>query len=199
MNSTRKSPQSLFLLVFAALLIILFSYFICTHKKNIAKNQDKKKSFLKSQDENKWFPMRLKIPKINVDAAVEYVGLTAKGTMDVPINTIDVGWFKFGSHPGEKGSAVIAGHFDGEDGTSGVFTNLDKLKKGDKLYINYANGVSLSFVVQGSRIYNPGQAPDVFSSSDSAHLNLVTCDGIWDSFAKSYNKRLVVFSDISNK
>jgi len=39
-------------------------------------------------------------------------------------------------------------------------------------------------------------ATDVFSSTDGkAHLNLVTCDGIWNKNTAQYSQRLVVFAD----
>ncbi len=139
--------------------------------------------------------MRLKIPRINVDAAIEYVGVTPRGAMEVPNNTADVGWFKLGPRPGEKGSAVISGHFDGKNGEAGVFNNLHKLEKGDKLYIKDGKGTTTAFVVRESRTYDPGYAEEVFSLNDSVHLNLVTCDGIWDKNKKNYTKRLVVFAD----
>jgi sortase (surface protein transpeptidase) len=72
------------------------------------------------------------MPAINVNAGIQPLDVTPGGEMEVPTKTFDVGWFKFGSHPGEKGSAVIAGHFDGENGEAGVFANLYKLKKRDK-------------------------------------------------------------------
>jgi LPXTG-site transpeptidase (sortase) family protein len=143
-------------------------------------------------------PVRLIIPAINVNAKTQYVGVTSKGAMEVPSNATDVGWFKLGPRPGERGSAVIAGHFDGENGEAGVFINLYKLKKGDKLYIEDDKGKTMSFIVRESRIYDPGYANDVFNGSDSAHLNLVTCDGVWDGTKKSYSKRLVVFADITH-
>jgi LPXTG-site transpeptidase (sortase) family protein len=142
-------------------------------------------------------PLHLKIPAIKVDAAIEDVGVTPGGAMAVPGNTAQVGWFKLGPRPGEKGSAVIAGHFDGVNGEPEVFYNLYKLKKGDKLYIEESNGTSVTFIVREIRTYNSGYADEVFSSSDSAHLNLVTCDGVWDGVKKSYSKRLVVFADIA--
>ncbi|MCX6794188.1 MAG: class F sortase [Candidatus Gottesmanbacteria bacterium] len=142
--------------------------------------------------------MRLRIPSINVNAAIEQVGVTPKGEMDVPGNIADVGWFKPGSRPGEKGSAVIAGHFNGENGEAGVFFDLYKLKEGDTLSIEDDKGTTITFVVRESRIYNLGYAEEVFSSNDTAHLNLVTCDGVWDGANKSYSKRLVIFADITN-
>lgn len=141
--------------------------------------------------------MRLKIPAINVDASIQNVGTTSGGEMEVPSNTNDVGWFKLGPTPGENGSAVISGHFDGKNGEAGVFADLYKLKKGDKLFVENSGGKTTSFVVRESRTYDPGYAEEVFSSSDGAHLNLITCDGVWDGTKKSYNKRLVIFTDIA--
>jgi len=140
-------------------------------------------------------PIRLIIPKINVDTLIEDMGVTATGTMEVPDNAINVGWFKLGPQPGQRGSAIIAGHFDGKNGEKGVFTDLDKLKKGDKITIKDSNGASVVFIVREIRIYDPGYANNVFSASESAHLNLITCDGIWNGTKKSYDKRLVVFAD----
>jgi LPXTG-site transpeptidase (sortase) family protein len=142
-------------------------------------------------------PMRLIIPAININADIQPLGVTPRGEMEIPSNTFDVGWFKLGSRPGEKGSAVIAGHFDGENGEAGVFSNLYELKSGDKLYIEDGKGTVTPFVVRESRTYDPGYAEEVFNSDDSSHLNLVTCDGQWDGAKKSYNKRLVVFADIT--
>ena len=53
------------------------------------------------------------------------------------------------------------------------------------------------FVVRKIQSYDPGEdASEVFVSNDGKpHLNLITCDGVWDKQAKQYSKRLVVFSD----
>jgi LPXTG-site transpeptidase (sortase) family protein len=191
--------RSLLLSVFAILALIFFVSLIQQQVQNTTIHSQDKKQILadETRNKNKGFPMRLKIPRINVDAAVEYVGVTSKGSMDVPINTHDVGLFKFGAYPGENGSAVIAGHYNGTIGENGVFVNLNELKKGDKVYINYANGINLTYLVRESRLYDPGFAKDVFGENSGNHLNLVTCDGVWDATKKSYSKRLVVFTDIS--
>lgn len=143
-------------------------------------------------------PVRLIIPAISVNAGIQSVGITPKGEMGVPDNTVDVGWFDLGPQPGQTGSAVIAGHVDGENSEVGAFTNLYKLKGGDKLYVETNKGASIAFIVRESRTYNPGYADEVFSRSDGTHLNLITCDGVWDGVKKSYNKRLVIFTDIAN-
>jgi LPXTG-site transpeptidase (sortase) family protein len=143
-------------------------------------------------------PTRLKIPSINVSAAIKYVGLTSQGAMDVPKGPADVALFSLGPRPGEVGSAVISGHFGPwKNGGGSVFDNLNKLKKGDKLYVVDGKGVTVSFMVRESRSYDPnGDASGVFGSNDGkAHLNLVTCEGTWIKAQKTYTNRLVIFAD----
>lgn len=143
-------------------------------------------------------PVRLKIPKINVDTAIEYVGLTANGAMDVPKNPDNVAWFEFGPRPGDNGSAIIAGHYGHwKNGKGSVFDDLNKLQVGDSLVVEDEKGATATFVVRTSRIYDPrADASDVFSSNDGkSHLNLVTCEGVWNKVSKSYSERLVVFTD----
>lgn len=141
-------------------------------------------------------PMRLRIPAIKVEANIEEVGVNTKGEMEVPGNILEVGWFKVGPKPGEKGSAVISGHFDGKNNEAGVFVNLDKLKVGDKVYIEDNDGSSHSFVVREARTYVPGYADEVFGKGESVHLNLITCDGVWDGTKKSFSRRLVIYTDL---
>ena len=142
-------------------------------------------------------PIRLRIPNINVDAIVEYVGIAPDGSMGVPPGPSDVGWFDLGPRPGDIGSAVIAGHEGWKNGIPAVFDNLYNLVKGDKIYVEDETGTTTIFVVREFRIY--GQNDDasyVFTSSDGkAHLNLITCSGVWNTTEKSRPNRLVVFAD----
>ena len=142
-------------------------------------------------------PTRIQIPKINVDAVLEYVGLTSQGAMDVPKGPTDAAWFDLGPRPGENGSAVIAGHEGWKNGIAAVFDNLYKLQKGDKVYIKDEKGATTTFVVREVRTYGQNDdASGVFSLSDGkAHLNLITCEGVWNKTQKSYSNRLVVFTD----
>lgn len=141
-------------------------------------------------------PVRLMIDAIKVDAAIQSVGINKTGEMAVPSKTSEVGWFAFGPRPGERGSAVIAGHLDGENGEPGVFSNLSKLKRGDKLAVEDSRGITRHFVVQEIRSYKPGPAQEVFNQQDSSHLNLITCEGDFDKTNNTYSQRLVVFADI---
>jgi LPXTG-site transpeptidase (sortase) family protein len=142
-------------------------------------------------------PVRLAIPKINVNAAIEYLGLTPQGAMAVPAGPKDAAWFDLGPYPGKTGSAVIAGHEGWKDGVEAVFDDLYKLHIGDKVYVGNEQGATTTFVVSGIQTYGQnGDAADIFSSSDGkAHLNLITCEGTWNAAEKSYSNRLVVFTD----
>lgn len=142
-------------------------------------------------------PIRLKIPSLNVDASIEYVGLTPEGAMDVPEGPANVAWFNLGPRPGETGSAVVAGHEGWKNGIPAVFDNLNKLRKGDKIYVEDEKGTTTIFVVREYRTYGENyNASDVFySDGGTSRLNLVTCEGVWNKSRKSYSNRYVVFTD----
>lgn len=142
------------------------------------------------------FPTRLIIPSINVDAAVQNIGLAADGSIGAPNGPYDVAWFDLGSKPGETGSAIISGHYGKWlSGANSVFDNLNKLKKGDKIYVKDDKGNTVAFTVQSSKIYNSNQTvPDLFKSTGKG-LNLITCNGTWIQSQKTYSNRLVIYAE----
>jgi len=143
-------------------------------------------------------PSRLKIPKINIDVALEHVGLTTQGAVDMPKGRSNGAWFDLSPRPGENGNAIITGHYGywGKDEPA-IFNDLYKLQKGDKLYIEDEKGTIIIFIVRELQIYDRDEyAPGVFNSGDGkAHLNLITCDGSWIVSQKTYSNRLIVFTD----
>lgn len=142
-------------------------------------------------------PVRLKIPKINVDAAIDYVGVTPQGELGVPKGPTSAAWYKLGPRPGEQGNAVIDGHFGYKDNIAAIFDNLNKLQKGDNVYVLDEKGKTATFVVRKLQTYGKNEdSSGIFVSSDGkAHLNLITCQGTWSETQKSYSDRLVVFAD----
>lgn len=142
-------------------------------------------------------PVRIKIPKLNINTNLADVGLTLQGAVDAPKTPTIAAWFNLGPRPGEKGSSVIVGHYGWKNGVPAVFDNLHKLQKGDKIYIQDENMVTSTFVVTGSQSYlQKANTNKIFFSSDGkSHLNLITCGGVWSKVDKSYSKRIVVFTD----
>lgn len=117
--------------------------------------------------------------------------------MNVEKDPDKVAWYEFGPRPGENGSAVIAGHYGWIGNKGSVFNDLHTLKKGDELSVIDVKGNNIVFVVRESRKYDPNaDATIVFKSNDGkAHLNLITCEGVWIESQKTYSDRLVVFTD----
>lgn len=191
------SGRTLITIIFAGLVFFLALIFYFSLKSPAPINEQESASLL-AGEASFGLPVRLKIPGISVDSAVESLGLASDGTMDIPKGPDDVAWFNLGSRPGENGSAVMAGHYGTwKNGKGSVFDNLHKLHKGDKIYVEDDNSAITTFIVRESRSYNPqADATDIFSSNDGkSHLNLVTCEGAWNKDSKSYPQRLVVFTD----
>ena len=144
-------------------------------------------------------PVRIIIPAIKVNAFVEKVGLKSDGEVDVPKNPIDAAWFDQSPIPGDIGNAVIDGHYGWKNNMPVVFDSLHALKIGDKIYIDNGSGATTIFVVDKVVIYSEhDSATNVFESTDGkAHLNIITCGGVWNRLTKSYSDRIVVFSDLA--
>lgn len=147
---------------------------------------------------NPRWPSRLIIPNISVNANVQYVGINAKGGMGTPAGFSDVAWYKGGTIPGDTGSAVIDGHVDNGLGLSGVFKHLEDVHIGDDVYVVQNDGDKLHFRVIDVQLYPYDDAPSdaIFNRTDAAHLNLITCSGDWVGSEKTYNKRLVIYTEL---
>lgn len=143
-------------------------------------------------------PETISIPKINVQATVESVGMDSQGRMDVPKNAVDTAWYSPGFRPGTKGSAVIDGHYDRVTGAPAVFWNLKLLTTGDTIIVTDNNGKKYTFAVTQLTKYPDNNFPikQVFAASDIPLLNLITCNGVWDNVSKNYSDRLVVYSKL---
>lgn len=142
-------------------------------------------------------PARLIIPSIGVDANVQYVGISKHGTMAVPTNYTDVGWYRYGAVPGRAGSAVMAGHLDNGFGLAGVFKRLDELKIGDEIVVLDQSGKRMHFKVVNTGVLDSStnDTEKVFGGdSSTSRLNIITCEGTWQPEKKSYSERRIVYS-----
>lgn len=135
---------------------------------------------------------------IGVDAQVESVGLAADGAMDVPKNYDNVAWYNLGAKPGALGNAVIDGHVDSKTGPA-VFWDLRKLRPGDEVLVLGSDGVERRFVVTALQVYKRDAAPleRIFGAAPGVHLNLITCDGVFDRTRKEYDSNLIVYTDFA--
>jgi len=144
------------------------------------------------------YPSRLQIPKLQVDANVQKAGIAKSGNIAVPSNFTDVAWYKYGSLPGQAGSAVMDGHVDNALSLPGVFKHLGTLAKGDNIYVQTVGGTQLHFVVSDVEIYPVADVPmtDITRTVGPPRLVLITCDGAWVQSQKMYDQRLVVYASL---
>lgn len=141
-------------------------------------------------------PSRLIIPTLNLTANVQHVGIGQSGNMAVPTNYKDAGWYRYGTVPGYRGSAVIDGHVDNGLGLGAVFHNIDSLVRGDTIVVVAHDGTEQIFEVESVVTYPREAVPleRLFNRTDRPRLNLITCGGDWDAVAKSYDQRVVVYA-----
>lgn len=143
-------------------------------------------------------PVRIKIPSIDVDAAIQQVGTTTQGNIGVPTNFKDAAWYAKGVTPGRPGQAIIDGHYDDNFGMPAVFGRLSKVHVGEDIFIDTKEGVTLHFKVTGvemldtdhipaRRLFPPTPSPDAPST-----VVLITCGGRWIALSKTYDKRVFV-------
>jgi len=159
---------------------------------NISPLVGAKKTVVSKQMEET-YGMRIVIPKMKVDAGIVEVGLTNTGNMAAPKNFSDVGWYKYGTFPGDTGSAVLAGHVDNGIALPAVFKKLDQLEIGDDIYIRTKEGKELHFIITGEKTYAYDENPaEVFEDNSGKYIKLITCVGSIIRELRTHSQRLVV-------
>jgi sortase (surface protein transpeptidase) len=142
-------------------------------------------------------PLRLIIPSLGVDAAVEDVGVDPAGAMATPHDIWNVGWFSPGPAPGAPGDAVVDGHL-GLPGYPLVFNALGRLRVGDLVRVTGADGRNRDFTVSSISAWPAASHPTgLFDTSGPARLSLITCDGAYYPGSRTYADRLVVEADFT--
>src|SRR5262249_50484828 len=139
-------------------------------------------------------PGSLSLPAIGGHTRPIRLGLTAQGTLQVPVSTTMAGWYTAGPRPGQPGPAVIAGHIDSRLGP-GVFFRLRLLRPGDRVFIRRADGTMAVFGVYAEQSYAKDRFPTqrVYGPAPGAELRLITCGGTFDAATGPYLGHIVVY------
>lgn len=142
-------------------------------------------------------PVSLQVPAIGVSTSLSALSLNATGTVQVPTDYEQPGWYQLGPTPGQIGSAVILGHVDTFQGPA-VFFRLRTLAAGDQIEVTLADGVVVRFAVSTVAQYTKAQFPDqeVYASHGYSGLQLVTCGGTFDSQTGHYLSNIVVYTTL---
>ncbi|WP_128376794.1 class F sortase [Streptomyces cavernae] len=144
-------------------------------------------------------PDRIRIPSIRVDAPLTGLGLTARGSLDVPPPEQRnlAGWYEAGTTPGERGTAIVAGHVDNADGPA-VFYALGALKRGSTIEVERRDGSTAVFTVDAVEVYDARNFPDelVYGTAAGPELRVITCGGGY-SEKTGYQGNVVVFAHLT--
>ena len=142
-------------------------------------------------------PVRLRIPAIGMSVSLSTLGLNRDGTVQVPTNFQEAGWFRLGPSPGQMGSAVILGHVDSYKGPA-AFYRLSSLRAGDQVDVSLVGGAVAHFVVKTMATYAKKNFPaqQVYGSHGYSGLQLVTCGGQFDSQTGHYLSNVVAYTSL---
>ena len=130
----------------------------------------------------------LEIPVLKLKLPV--VGVPMKNrTWDVNWLLDQAGWLEGSAFPGYSGNSVLTSHVTLPYGQPGPFTDLHKLKTGDKVFVHSYGELYIYEVKSISERH--ATDPAILQHEEKSWLTLVTCADYSES-AETYLKRLVV-------
>ena len=141
-------------------------------------------------------PDRLEIPAIGVDAPVSPTGVQAGGTLAIPPDPADVGWWAGGGYPGgPSGAVVLAGHIDSAASGPGALFRLGDVRPGQSVTV-VAGGRAYRYRVAAVRAYAKDtlSASAIFGQQVSSRLVIVSCGGPFDTATGHYLDNIVAYA-----
>lgn len=145
-------------------------------------------------------PVRLRIPAIGVDTPLMRLGLASDGSVQVPPVTADdrAGWYQYSPTPGQIGPSVILGHATVGAYGDGVFRQLARLRRGERIVARLENGTTAVFAVGSVRTVAKADFPvdAVYGDVDRPELRLITCGG--PRTGDGYRDNVIVFAALSS-
>lgn len=143
-------------------------------------------------------PRALYIQKLNIAARIMPMTTTAGDSIQAPINIHDSGWYEKSAKPDQPGAMFIDGHASGAT-RMGLFAYIDTLKVGDSVVVEKGDGTRLAYEVKKVESV-PKDSVDMSSvlspyDAGTKGLNLMTCTGTWIPSEKTYDHRVVVYTE----
>ncbi|WP_328495745.1 class F sortase [Streptomyces sp. NBC_00414] len=146
-------------------------------------------------------PVGLRIPAVDVDTKVMRLGLAPDGSVQVPPIEADdrAGWYRHSPTPGQVGPSVILGHVTVGGYGDGVFHDLARLRRGDRIETRLENGTAAEFTVSAVRTVAQAEFPtdDVYGDTGRPELRLITCGG--PRSGDGYRDSVIVFAELSQE
>jgi LPXTG-site transpeptidase (sortase) family protein len=141
-------------------------------------------------------PVKLVIPKIDVDNPVVPVWTEPDGKMEAPKTAEDVGWWA-GRKAG-KGNLLLDGHHDW-NGRTGSFYRLPELEPGDEIIVKGKTPEeTLTYRVVWLKNFDRKiDATDLLGNKGKRQIaTLITCGGTFDTIARTRRERVVARAEL---
>ncbi|MEO7752666.1 MAG: class F sortase [Terracoccus sp.] len=139
-------------------------------------------------------PTRLEIPRLKVGMTIQPVGVASDGEMALPGDPADLGWYAYGSRPGDAaGATVLAAHLDYPGYGRGPLAAAEELRPGDTLSVRSGSTVRRYAVTAVRHVAKKSlDLEALFARDGPARIHLVTCGGDFDRSTRSYDENVVV-------
>lgn len=143
-------------------------------------------------------PRKIVFPTLSKSGFIQQVGIDKENKIAVPTNIHFAGWYINSVKPGQKGLSILDGHRDGIV-SAGLFYNIENLKVGESVMVEYGDGTIQYFSVKKVSVVEEKDADKVMYSKDpdiESQLNLVSCIGKFDEVTREYDKRVIVTTEL---
>ncbi len=138
----------------------------------------------------------LTIPGLGVDAPVERLGVDKFGRLDVPQDSVTVGWHPaYSTMPGAEGATFLAAHYE-YGGTPGTFYRLASLQPGETFSLVLDDGEVHEYVITSALDYELGDIDMgalLRGREGMESVTLMTCSGRFVD--GTYDYRTVVLAE----
>lgn len=153
--------------------------------------------FVEVVDSVEPIPVSVHIPDLSVKSDVVPVGVDSDNNVEVPDDIQEIGWYAFAAGPMDpQGSIVLVGHRDGVESGQGAFYGIDQLEPGDSVVLRTSESSRIRFVVEDAQSVTKERfaelASDVFSTTGTKRLILITCGGEYVKADGGYQENVLV-------
>lgn len=147
-------------------------------------------------------PRVIKIPKINVEARIERIGVNKGSELQAPQNIFDAGWYDATAKPGEIGASLMTGHSTGPT-KRGVFYSIGSLETGDLIQVERGDKQVITYSVIKVVTYEADKVDmsALLATVDKtkAGLNLLSYSGAYNVTTNHFESRVAIFASQTTK
>jgi LPXTG-site transpeptidase (sortase) family protein len=140
-------------------------------------------------------PTEIRYDRLGWSVPVDAVGVADDGQMEIPEDALRAGWYRFGPGAGAgAGTTVVAAHAGSYITPEGPFWDLRGAREGDVVELDRADGGTVRYEVTSVETIEKTTIDlgPIFARDGDPRLVLITCGGVWDDDAQSYESNVVV-------